>query len=70
MAESRPPPMPFIITSTSVGPVFFNFSLKVLIIFDEAKGVAFLGPEKPIEPEETQVIKFPLTSVTLTKVLL
>lgn len=70
IAESLPPPTPFTITSTSVGPLFFSFSARVAITFVDAKGVAFLGPEKPKDPAVTQAIIFPPASVTLTWVLL
>src|SRR6056297_3575029 len=70
IAESRPGPIPFTKTSTSKGPVLESFSAIAPATLEAAKGVAFLGPEKPKEPADIQAMVLPSLSVTLIKVLL
>ena len=70
MADSLPDPMPFTKTLTLSMPSFFALSTIVSATLEEAKGVAFLAPLKPIAPEEAQVKTFPLESVILIIVLL
>lgn len=70
IAESRPPPIPLTITSTAWGPLAFNFSAMAAITLEEAKGVAFFGPENPREPAVAQARTLPARSVTVITVLL
>ena len=70
MAESRPGPMPETRTSTLWGPVLDTFSAIAAVTLEAAKGVAFLGPEKPNAPEVAQAITLPLSSVAVITVLL
>src|SRR3989344_1940209 len=69
-AESLPWPTPDTYISTLRGPVLLIFSIILAITFEAAKGVAFLGPEKPVPPALAQVTTSPLSSVTGIKVLL
>jgi len=51
-------------------PMDFNLSAIAAMILEDAKGVAFLGPENPKEPAEADVMTFPAMSVTQIRVLL
>ena len=70
MAESLPLPTPLTIIETVSGPVFFTFSEIAATTFDEANGVAFLGPENPREPADPHAKTLPELSVIVITVLL
>ena len=70
MAESRPPPTPLTTISMVVSPIGFTFSDMAAMTFEDANGVAFLGPENPSDPADAQATRLPPRSVTLTTVLL
>lgn len=70
MAESLPLPTPLIKTSISSLPTVFNFSTMAETTLEAANGVAFLGPEKPIDPAEAQAKTSPLLVVAVIIVLL
>ena len=70
MADSRPDPGPATNTSTS----FIPFSKAIFAAFCDAtcaaKGVDFLEPANPTEPQLDHTITFPPRSVIVTRVLL
>ena len=70
IAESRPLPIPFTMIEISLGPLAWIFSVIAEMTLEDANGVAFLGPEKPREPADAHARTFPVTSVTVTTVLL
>src|SRR5260370_788530 len=69
-ADSRPAPGPLTLTSTDLTP----YSLALLAAVNEAcwaaKGVPFLDPRNPSDPELDHASTFPTKSVNVTMVLL
>ena len=69
-AVSLPWPGPHTLTATSLMPRATAFSPTLLQVICAAKGVPFLVPLKPCEPEVDHTMVPPLSSVTVTIVLL
>jgi hypothetical protein len=70
MADSRPEPGPFTLTSTVFIPCSRAALPAVIEACCAAKGVPFREPLNPREPALDQQTKFPRVSVILTMVLL
>src|SRR3982751_4878517 len=68
--DSRPAPTPETTTATSLTPIATALSPKSSPTFAAAKGVPFLAPAKPSEPDEDQDTTLPAMSVKESLVLL
>src|SRR5579864_1232 len=69
-ADSRPAPGPLTFTSTERNPDSLALLAAVNDACWAAKGVPFLDPRKPSEPELDHAITFPVVSVMVMMVLL
>ena len=70
MADSRPAPGPFTLTSTSLTPRSAAFLAAVSAAIPAAKGVDFFDPLNPELPVDAHAIVLPSLSVMVTMVLL
>src|SRR3989338_4475467 len=70
MADSRPDPGPFTVTSTVFMPCSSAFLAALSAAIWAANGVDFFDPENPAEPQLDQTITLPDLSVMVTIVLL
>jgi len=66
IAVSRPTPPPLILISTCFKPWSIAFLTALVVAVWAAKGVLFLEPLKPQEPDEDQEMTLPFKSVTET----
>ena len=69
-AESRPEPIPFTNTFTSLRPLGAALRITSSATWDAANGVDFFGPLNPKCPALDHAITLPFTSVMVMMVLL